>query len=768
MDDLIQEFIAETRETLDALSGEIVAWEIEPNDRARLDAIFRFVHTVKGSCGFLDLPRLARLSHAAEDGLQAVREGARVADTHFVDAVLAIVDRIGELTEAIDQGRSLDDFDDENLIRAIDGAPPVTAEPLGPANDRGKLPARTVRLGVELLDRMMGGMSDLVLVRNELARRIRDAGAQPEVEAALERLSGTVAELRDTVTRTRMQRIESLFSALPRMARDTAAALGKAVTLVVEGGDVELDREMIEMIRDPLAHILRNAIDHGIEPPSERIAAGKRENGCIRVCARQAGNQIEIIVSDDGRGIDGERLARKLIDQGALTLAEVTRMSEAAKRDLVFRPGASTAAAVTQVSGRGVGMDVVRANVERIGGVVSLDSEAGQGLSVVIRVPLTLSIISAISVCVDDQRFAIPRTAIEEIVAADNPMLHRDRVGSADIIRLRDRSLPLVGLADVLGVVPGSGGIVVIVSASDGSYALAADMIGDHEELVIKPAAPIVMGTGFYAGETLPDSGAPMLVLDISGIARAAGLRFDRTVNAIGPVGDTAPVVAERRSILLFRGCDGVRRGIALSLVDRIESLGHGAVTMVAATPHVVLDQTVVPLAGGGGPMDDMTVLRLHDGASLLAYSIERALDIVDIAPDLSPPPVVDAGILGIALIEGDPVEILDPFWLFARHAPAPAVAGRRCTLVADADGWMAGMLRPLIESAGYHVSMAASHDDAEGPVVSLDQPPIGRPAVALRRDAKPSGPDDRSVYRYDRAGLFAALEQLSANGGRA
>lgn len=764
MDDLIQEFIAETRETLDALSGEIVAWEIEPNDRARLDAIFRFVHTVKGSCGFLDLPRLARLSHAAEDGLQAVREGTRVPDSHFVDAVLAIVDRIGELTEAIDQGRSLDDSDDENLIRAIDGAPPVAAEAVGPANDRGKLPARSVRLGVELLDRMMGGMSDLVLVRNELARRVRDAGAAPEIEAALDRLSTTVAELRDTVTRTRMQRVESLFSALPRMARDTAAELGKAVTLVIEGGDVELDREMIEMIRDPLAHIIRNAIDHGIEAPAERTRLGKRENGRIRVCARQAGNQIEIIVSDDGRGIDTDRLVRKLIDQGALTPGEAARMTDTAKRELIFRPGVSTAAAVTQVSGRGVGMDVVRANVERIGGLVTLDSEAGQGLSVVICVPLTLSIISAISVCAGGQHFAIPRTAIEEIVAADNPLLHHDRIGSAHVLRLRDRSMPLIGLGDVLGIPAIGGGIIAVVSASEGSYALAADAIGDHEELVIKPAAPIVMSTGLYAGETLPDSGTPMLVLDVSGIARAAGLRFDRAARGEDSADQIEAAAVDRRSILLFRGTDGVRRGIGLSLVDRIESPGHGMVSMVGGKPHVVLDGQVVPLAGVSDPNREISVLRLHDGISTVAHAIDQALDIVEIEPTLAPPPERGTGILGIALIDGDPVEILDSYWLFAQQGQAP-IPDRRCALVADADGWMAGMLRPLIESAGYRVTMVASVDQADGPVVSLgDAPAVG---VALRRDASPGGPDDRSVYRYDREGLFAALEQLSANGGR-
>lgn len=322
MDDLLQEFIAETRETLEALSGEIVMWEAAPSDRQRLDAIFRFVHTVKGSCGFLDLPRLSRLSHAAEDALAAVRAGERVPDTHLVNAVLAIVDRIGEIIEAIDAGSALDDSGEDLLIAALaPGGAGAKAQPqaaLASAHqgEEGAVTApraanRSVRLSVELLDRMMSGMSEMVLARNELARRLRDQGVEPVIEAALERLSHTVAEMRDTVTRTRMQKIDALFSALPRMVRDTAAEVGKSVLLSIEGADVELDREMIEMMRDPLVHIIRNAIDHGIESPEIRRAAGKREHGRLVVSARQSGNQIIIEIIDDGGGIDTERLIAK-------------------------------------------------------------------------------------------------------------------------------------------------------------------------------------------------------------------------------------------------------------------------------------------------------------------------------------------------------------------------------------------------------------------------------------------------------------------------
>ena len=280
MDDLIADFVAECREMLEALGGEIVAWEAEPGDRARLDSIFRFVHTVKGNCGFFEFPRLEALSHAAEDALADVRAGRRQADGALVSAVLAIIDRIGEMVNAIEAGEDMPSGDDTALIEALaPGVDNSTLTAVAVTEVAGKASAapRTIRLSVELLDRVMSTVSDMVLARNELARRLRESPTDISVDGAFERLSAIIAEMRDAITRTRMQRIENLFVALPRMVRDLSAELGKQVLVDIEGGDVELDREMIEMIRDPLTHIIRNAVDHGIEKPAERLKAGKRE-----------------------------------------------------------------------------------------------------------------------------------------------------------------------------------------------------------------------------------------------------------------------------------------------------------------------------------------------------------------------------------------------------------------------------------------------------------------------------------------------------------
>src|SRR3954447_19012930 len=279
MDDLIADFVAECREMLEALGGEIVAWEAQPDDRARLDSIFRFVHTVKGNCGFFEFPRLEALSHAAEDALADVRAGRRQPNGPMVTAVLAIIDRIGEMIAQIEAGDELLPGDDSGLIAALEvgaeGPSPMAAAADGPG--RAASAPRTIRLSVELLDRVMSTVSDMVLARNELARRLRGSPGDVPVDGAFERLSAIIADMRDAITRTRMQRIENLFVALPRMVRDLSAELGKQVLVDIEGGDVELDREMIEMIRDPLTHIVRNAVDHGIELPAERLKAGKRE-----------------------------------------------------------------------------------------------------------------------------------------------------------------------------------------------------------------------------------------------------------------------------------------------------------------------------------------------------------------------------------------------------------------------------------------------------------------------------------------------------------
>ena len=757
MDDLLQEFIAETRETLEAISGEIVAWEAEPSDGARLDAIFRFVHTVKGSCGFLDLPRLARLSHAAEDVLAAVRDGRRTPDTALVDAVLGIVDRIGAIVEAIDAGATLDDSDDHLLIGALapDALPaaPVTPMPVG------RSASRSVRLNVELLDHMMSGMSDMVLARNELARRLRDSDVDPKVEAALERLSLTVADMRDAVTRTRMQKVDALFSPLPRMVRDTSAELCKAVNLVIEGADVELDREMIELMRDPLVHIIRNAIDHGIETPMARRAAGKPETGRLVVSASQSGNQILIEVSDDGQGIDVARIVAKAAEKKLHSAAELAVMSETSRLDLIFTPGLSSRDIVTATSGRGVGMDVVRANIEQIGGRIMLCNEPGRGLRIVVSVPLTLSILSTIVVGVGTQRFALPRQAIEEIVMVRGDQVRIDTIGDAATATVRGKRMPLVSLAQLFSLGVDAPPTLVIVSTRDGEYALGVDTVLDTEELVVKPASPAVMATGVYAGKTLPDNGLPMLLLDASGIATVAGLRFAPIATAdTVPVEETVPGV----QALLFDDLDGRRRAIALAVIDRVEPVPTDAIRWTAGAMRLAIGDSIIPLyaAGDLGARSDVAVLRLTDGESEMAYAIAEAIEIVELPAEIAPARGGSGPIAGVVLIAGEQVELVDPHALFSWQ-PMTIATPPVCLLHVDGSGWMETFLKPALEASGYRCVTALAKGESAAVVLAMEDAPIREtlaPVVTLRRTKSAVGADDASVYRYDRPALIAAL----------
>ncbi len=782
MDDLIADFVAECREMLEALGGEIVAWEAQPDDRARLDSIFRFVHTVKGNCGFFEFPRLEALSHAAEDALADVRAGRRQADGALVSAVLAIIDRIGEMVAAIEAGEDMPAGDDTALIHAL---APGAEGLVGPvvatiAEGHGKVSAapRTIRLSVELLDRVMSTVSDMVLARNELARRLREASSDVAVDGAFERLSSIIAEMRDAITRTRMQRIENLFVGLPRMVRDLSNELEKQVLVDIEGGDVELDREMIEMIRDPLTHIIRNAVDHGIETPADRLKVGKREIGILSVSARQSGNQILIDIQDDGRGIDGKKLVEKAMAAGTIDRAAAAQLSSREQLALIFEAGLSTAQQVTSISGRGVGMDVVRSNIERIGGIVEVDSKLGEGTRMTLRVPLTLTIIPALTVSIAGQHFAIPRSAIDEIVRATGESVTLERLGGAGVATIRGRRVPEVSLADILdlesAVKPKDRTLIVLRPAGGDVYALSVDRIHDHEELVVKPAAPAVMATGLYAGTTLADDGSPILLFDPAGLAEVGGVKLEAQERAAriaeASITDMGP---KSTPVLLFRSMDGARRALRLAVVDRIEEVPASAIREAAGQLRVQLGEAILPLVGTrADQLSDgkVRLFRLNDGAHEIGYAFAEVMDFASIESDVihSDNP---GEVSGVSLINGEPAELVDAHWLFANHVGTIAreTGLLVCRLPTD-DPWMQNMLRPIVEAAGYRVIGDTEESEADLVIASQgsDMPTeVAKRTIWLRTEPEASGKKDESIYRYDRAGLLVALKSASAGRGR-
>jgi two-component system, chemotaxis family, sensor kinase CheA len=790
MDDLREDFIAETRETLEVLAGQMVQWEKTPEDTSLIDSAFRFVHTVKGSCGFLDLPRLSRLSHAAEELLSYARDGRISVSTGLVSAVLIVIDRIAVLTDALETGEAVFDNDgelidqmlaflpkerdDEAALQAMIEEWKASENEEAAEETAGRAKSRTVRVSLGLLDKLMNGVSDLVLARNEVSRQMRKIGATTEIDHAFGRLSSTVAEMRDAIGLMRMQHIDRLFSSLPRLLRDICVELDKQIDLVVEGSEVEVDREMVEALRDPLTHIMRNSADHGIESADERRAAGKDPVGRIKVVARQSGNQILVEISDDGRGIDVEKLGQKAIARKLLTQGQWSKMTDRAKLDMIFAPGLSTAQAVTAISGRGVGMDVVRNNMQAIGGTIDLENNEGNGLKITLRLPLTLSIIAGLSLRACGQLYGISRSSIVEIVSVANKNVEIEHIGEMPVAKVRGERLAYARLEDILGLQVSEDAtatartLIIVRPAMGAVFALDVEAVVDNEELVVKPGAPLIMATGLYAGTSLPDNGRPMLLLDASGLSAAIGV--DQDLFELESIRANDVIEAETRvadSGLLFAALDGATRAIRLSNVDRMEDLPVDVIHDVGGRLCISLDDRLFDLHGISGipEAEQLKVLRISDGENTVFLAVDDVIDIFAINGEVAPstqPEIFE----GVVHVDGQPVELINAFHFFEmRGDKHVAVSAKPLCFVetGEDDGWERRILSPLLAASGYEVSFDAK-DKAQAAVVlargsrAASTAEDGR--VLQLRDAVHAGADQRSsIYRYDRIALISAIE---------
>ncbi|WP_373475738.1 chemotaxis protein CheA [Sphingorhabdus sp.] len=788
MDDLLDDFIAETRETLEALSGQLVQWEKNPQDRTLIDGVFRFVHTVKGSCGFLDLPRLLRLSHAAEDVLSSAREGQIIASTQLVTKILAVVDRIAALTDALETGSTLFDNDGDLIEEMLaflpkdDGGISQNSEAGGVfdfenehSSDNIKSKARTVRVSLNLLDRLMNGVSDMVLARNEVSRQLRKSQAEADVDLAFGRLSASVAEMRDTVGLMRMQNIDRLFSSLPRLLRDISLELGKEVDLRIDGSEVEVDREMVEALRDPLTHILRNAVDHGIETVVERLAAGKHPVGQIHIVARQSGNQILIEIMDNGRGIDLEQLGSRAVTSKIVTAAEWQTLTEKAQLNTIFVPGLSTAKQVTAISGRGVGMDIVKSNLQAIGGTVDLENSVGQGLKMTLRLPLTLSIIAGLSIKAGDQFFGVSRNSVVEILSSTNKNVKIDDLGGVSVAHIRGKRYPYAKLEELLGIEGGENPVsanrtlIVIRPAIGRVYVLDVESVIDNEELVVKPGAPIIMATGLYAGTTLPDNGRPMLLLDASGLGEAIGVEQEPD-NVATSADETAQQVAKRPSALLYIATDGVKRAIRLNVVDRIEDVDVADITYVGGKMRARVDGKLYDICELAILPDDgqIKLLRLNDGQTTKFLAVEDVLDIFTLDGEIYPsaqPEIFE----GVVMTQDQSVELINIFQYFELQADVGFSPKNRplCFIGCDGDAeWERRILAPLLTASGYVVSFDDADRNDAAIVLCRDDGSEDRDdsrILHLRENLVPSTVATSSIYRYDRTGLLSAIQSKLA-----
>ena len=802
MDDLLSEFLTETNESLAVLDVELIKLEQNPNDPELLSNIFRLMHTIKGTCGFLGLPRLEAVAHAGENVLGKVRDGELAVSPEIVTLILECLDRIRSILGTLEETEAEPEGDDAALIGRLDavfkGTVPPTeapapeppapepepetaaAEPEVPEDSAEAAPAETapseappppaaasagpaksqdapkesavanqsIRVNVELLEDLMTMVSELVLTRNQLLQILR-AQRESEFAAPLQRLNHVVSELQESVMKTRMQPIGNAWAKLPRIVRDLAHELDKKIDLVMKGAETELDRQVLELIKDPLTHMVRNSADHGLEDPKTRKTAGKPETGTVLLNAFHEGGHIIIEISDDGRGLSTEKIRKKVREKGLVPEAQLASMSDQQIQQQIFKPGFSTAEQVTAVSGRGVGMDVVRTNIERIGGTIELTSTEGQGTKFIIKIPLTLAIVSALIVECGGERFAVPQLSVIELVRASNNSDHIiEQINETPVLRLRNRLLPLVNLRQLLGLEAKSTAAAAEAEASNvvsieerriqddafiivsqvGAYAfgIIVDRVFDTEEIVVKPVAPILRDIPLYSGNTILGDGSVVMILDPNGIASATGEISVGEDLAAGAERLTE-LAQEKVAMLVFRAVDASPKAVPLALIARLEEVDLATVERSGGRTLVQYRGHLMPLVQmlGADPLPEngrKPVLVFTDRDRTMGLVVDEIVDIVEdrMEVELSSE---RSGFIGSALIAGAATDVIDTShyltqafddWFGSEATEAFGIEGQgRRILLVDDSPFFRNLLSPLLSVAGYQVAAVESADAA-------------------------------------------------------
>jgi two-component system chemotaxis sensor kinase CheA len=883
MDDLVREFLAETCESLDVLDSEIVELEQRPGDPALLGSIFRVMHTIKGTCGFLGLPRLESVAHAAEDVLGRVRDGELDVSQDVISQVLAALDCIKELVTVLSETGSEPQGSDDELIGALrriasGGAPEAATQTSAPVEKEGALHERaggasgidaacelacagfmskssegaalgadmlklqfalaggfeaalqetpgadvadvltclaengwnagdiallkeelaaafrtlgveeddvaalmrllsreeeaspevaeaapasapaatpeatqsagkpadrqdaagqtqTLRVNINVLEDLMTLVSELVLTRNQLLQIMRNQDDTP-FAAPLQRLNQVTTELQESVMMTRMQPIGNAWGKLPRLIRDLSQELGKKIDLVMTGADTELDRQILESIRDPLTHMVRNSADHGIESAAARLEAGKPEHGTIELTARHEGGHIVVMIADDGRGLPTARIREKVIANGLATETQLDGMSEQQIQQFIFYPGFSTAAAVTSVSGRGVGMDVVRNNIEKIGGIIEFQSTEGVGSRFTIKIPLTLAIVSALIVECEGERFAMPQNSVVELVRISRTSgKGLENVNGRPVYRLRDRLLPLASLGEILGIDGADGNskradadslYVVVSQVGSFVFGIIVDKVFDTEEIVVKPVSRCMRHISCFSGTTILGDGRVIMILDPNGLSSAISASPHAEAAAHRSAGTRAHSAREAVSMLVFEAGGDGPKAVPLSLVARLEETDIAAAEKAGA-------RTVLQYRGGLMPLIDLDgrpaeregkhpILVFVDGQRMLGLVVDRVIDIVEAPLDLHLAGGTRPGILGSAIIAGAATDIIDTVhylrlsdadWFEVETEQPFGADGDRHVLLVEDSAFFRNLLMPMLTIAGYAVTVAEDGEAA-------------------------------------------------------
>src|SRR5579872_1314352 len=757
--EIVKEFLIESYENLDRLDQDLVALEKDPGNRETLASIFRTIHTIKGTSGFLAFNQLEAVTHVGESLLSRLRDGLLTLTPESTTALLTLVDAVRQMLASIEATGKEGERDDKELIATLtrlldphlEEEPEPVSHPRQEPENEGPRPVpnigeilisrgaakvsdvheaieqqnaadprhlgeilvekgvikpqdvvdalnvqqqaraqsasdSTIRVDVGQLDRLMNRVGELVLLRNQIVQ-YTNSTEDSELLGTSQRLNLLTTELQEGVMKTRMQPIGNIWSKFPRTVRDVATMCGKQVRIEMEGKETELDKTIVEAIKDPLTHIVRNSVDHGIEKPERRVAVGKPAEGRLLLRAYHEGGQVIIEISDDGGGLDADKIRRKAVEKGLITPEQAARMGEREGVNLIFLPGFSTAEKVTNVSGRGVGMDVVKTNIEKIGGTVDVQSKAGTGTTVRMKIPLTLAIIPALIVTSGGERYAIPQISLLELVRLDGEDAQKgiELIQGVPVHRLRGRLLPLVYLNRELKVEDEAPDLsklpavnIVVLQADERQFGLVVDEINDTEEIVVKPLGKQLKGIKTFAGSTIMGDGRVALILDVLGLAQTSNVVSENRERALSDKErHVASMAGERQTMLLFQcGADG-RMAMDLSLVARLEEFKSEMVECAGDVQVVQYRGQIMPLlrvsdlltghsgngySGGNGKRDLATTLQVvvysEQGRSV-GLVVDRILDIVEEAIVPQQPSKRD-GLLGSAVIQQRVTDLLD------------------------------------------------------------------------------------------------------------
>lgn len=856
MDDLTQEFLVETNDSLQALDQDLVRLEQNPDDAEIIKNIFRVMHTVKGTCGFLGLQRLASVAHSAENVMDKIRDGAFKITPEITSLILEAIDRvkmlIGHLEEAgaepegedselisrlnqcaetgtaggssgsvaaaptpapaekvsktpdLDEEIDFDpipapgveiasaaapavnisktpDLDEEidfdpipapGVVIAPAAAPVPAAKPVisekaktdavaeglkasedGPKKSgaaagasAGSAAGQSIRVNLDVLENLMQMVGELVLTRNQLLQLLRSNGGSNNgnFSRPMQRLNLITTELQEGVMKTRMQPIGNAWAKFPRLVRDLAVDLSKKIELKMIGAETDLDRQMLEAIKDPLTHMVRNSADHGIEKPADRVAKGKSEAGTVTLSAYHEGGHIIIKVADDGKGLDVERIKAKALANGLATEAELKTMSDKQVYQFVFRAGFSTAEKVTAVSGRGVGMDVVVSNIEKIGGTVELDSWAGKGSEFLIKLPLTLAIMPVLIFECAGENFAIPQIRVSEIVHAVKSSEENKKddyviemINDSPVLRLRDRLLPLISLSGVLQLDRSSSSkhanenkskvqsiesFVVVCEVGSQSVGIMVDKVFHTEEIVVKPVSESIKNLDVYSGCTILGDGSVIMILDPNGIIKTAGVEGaveNKKAAKEALIGEEGNIV----SFLMFKGWGKTPKAVPLELVSRLEEVdctkaewsgNQRVVQYRGGLMRLVMPEPDVPIPDSG--THDAIVFA--DGDRVMGLIVENIVDIVKQEMDIKSL-IGEKGLIGSIIINGQTTDVIDVSYFFSSvfkdwlgHQDANIKIGdineaQKHILLVDDSPFFRKFMKPVLVVANYKVTTA-------------------------------------------------------------